>query len=62
MLRKYEYKRPGLLDEIPHVKLIRGVVIVRKEDAKKLIDFLKKFNAEYHVKIVELTKSYIRNL
>lgn len=53
---KYKYKRSGLLNEIPYVKLIRGVIIVRKRDANKVIKLLKKFDAEYHVRIVELTK------
>lgn len=38
---KYEYEREGLLTDIPHVKLMRGVFIVRKQDKKKVTDFLK---------------------
>ncbi len=30
---RYVYRRKGLLDEIPHLRLIRGVSIVRTEDA-----------------------------
>ncbi len=29
----YVYRRKGLLDEIPHVRLIRGVITVGTEDA-----------------------------
>lgn len=43
---RYTYRRPGFLDEIPHVRVIRGVVIVRVEDAEKVLDFLKRFGAE----------------
>ncbi len=28
---RYVYRRKGLLDEIPHVRLIRGVILVRME-------------------------------
>jgi len=44
-----------LLDEIPHARLIRGVVIVSARDAGKVIKFLRKLNAEIHVRKVELT-------
>ena len=40
---RYRYRRKGLLDEIPYKKLIRGVIIVRNEDKKKVIDFLRDF-------------------
>ena len=49
------YRRKGLLDETPHVKLIRGVIIVSTRDAKEVIKFLKEFNAEVHVRDVVLT-------
>ncbi len=38
---KYEYDREGLLTDVPHVKLMRGVFIIRKQDKKKIGDFLK---------------------
>lgn len=54
---KYTYHRHGLLDEIPHVKLIRGVIITQVKDAPKLIDLLKKHGAEYHIREVRLNQS-----
>jgi len=53
--RGKRYRRKGLLDEIPHVRLIRGVVIVSARDAGKVIKFLRKLNAEIYVRKVELT-------
>ncbi len=53
--RGKRYRRIGLLDEMPHVKLARGVVIVSTRDAKEVIKFLRKFNAEAHVRSVILT-------
>jgi len=55
MTRGKRYRRRGLLDEIPHVKLIRGVIVVSTRDTKEVIKFLRKFNAEIHVRKVELT-------
>jgi hypothetical protein len=34
---RYRYRRKGLLDEIPHVKLYTGVVILRKEDVRRVV-------------------------
>jgi hypothetical protein len=51
---KYHYRRKGILDDIPHIKLIRGVVMVSNDNAEKVIEFLKEFNAEYYVRDVIL--------
>ena len=51
---KYMYKRSGFLDSIPHVKVIRGVVIVRSEDEGKVMNFLREFGAEVYAWSVEL--------
>lgn len=52
---KYRYHKKGLLEDIPHVKLIRSVIIVSTRDAKEVIKFLREFNAEVHVRDVILT-------
>jgi hypothetical protein len=52
---KYEYRRKGLLDDVPHVRLIRGVVIVRAEDAGRVLALLNELGAEVHSRRVELT-------
>jgi len=51
---KYQYRRTGLLDNIPHIKLIGGVIIVTKDFAEKVIDFLKEYNAEFYIREVIL--------
>ena len=52
---KYRYRRPGILDNIPHHRIIRQVVIVRTEDAVSVVEFLEKYDALVHTRIVELT-------
>ena len=42
------------MDDIPHIKFIRGVVIVSNDNAEKGIDFLKEFNVEYYFRAVIL--------
>lgn len=51
---KYQYRRHGLLDNIPHIKLIGGVIIIKKDFAEKVIDFLKGYNAEFYIREVIL--------
>jgi hypothetical protein len=51
---KYRYRRHGLLENIPHIKLMGGVIIVKKDSTKKLIDFLRVYEAEFYVRDVIL--------
>ena len=53
---KYRYHRHGLLDEIPHRKLIRGVIVIRPQDEKKVKEFLKNFSAEIYIREIRLTE------
>lgn len=41
---KYNYHRHGFLEDIPHRKILRGVVILRKQDSEKVLDFLGKYS------------------
>ena len=61
---KYIYERKGLLDVIPHILInpIRSVIIVKKENAKNILDFLKEFDAEVYTKEIKLEKEDIKNL
>lgn len=49
------YRRRGLLDEIPHIKLVRGAIIVSARDGKEVVRFLREFNAEVQARDVVLT-------
>lgn len=52
---KYKYVRKGLLSEIPHVRLVRSVFIVREEDYAKVVKFLEKHGAKVLLRDVILT-------
>jgi len=43
-----------LLNTIPHIKLIGRVIIVTKDVAEKVIDFLKEYHAEYYIRNIIL--------
>ena len=53
---KYVYRRKGLLDEIPHMRRIRGMVIVRTLDTKRVVEFLTSLGAEVQLRTVEPTE------
>ena len=46
---KYNYKRKGLLDEIPHTRISKGVILIDKRHKIKLLRPLKKYGASYTV-------------
>ncbi len=52
---KYTYRRHGLLESIPHRKLLRGVLILRNEDTAKVINFLEQYSLTMHVREIKLT-------
>ena len=41
--KRYIYKREGLLDEIPHIKVDRSVFIIMREHMKKMMKFLEEW-------------------
>jgi len=54
---RYSYRRRGMLDEIPHVRLYWGAVIVRREDAGRLIDEVRQNGGTAMSRIVKLTEA-----
>jgi len=59
---RYRYRRPGFLSRIPHVRVIRNVVLVREEDGPRVVEFLKQHRAEVHEWTVELRPQDARAL
>ena len=53
---RYQYQRRGILDEYPHLKLQRGVLVVRKEDAEPIISFLESYNSEIFARDIVLSE------
>lgn len=52
---KYIYWRKGLLDDVPYLRLIRGVIIVGEKDSKRVVEFLKGQDAKVHIRKVTLS-------
>ena len=58
---RYRYEREGLLSRIPHVRMIRGVLIIREEDLEAVHKFLRSV-AEVQTRRVVLTREDKRQL
>jgi len=41
--KRYEYRRPGLLDEIPHIRVADSAFIVAMEHMKRMQQFFKEW-------------------
>lgn len=53
---RYKYRRRGILDGIPHVRLYWGAVIVRKEDAGRFIEAVKENGGTAYQRKIALLK------
>ena len=59
---KYHYHRRGLLDDIPHKKLIRGVIIIEEKYLYTVKKFLEEYNATVFIRKIILTEDDEREL
>jgi len=56
---KYTYKRKGVLEEIPHIKVARAVIIVCNQDAQKVEKVIKSVNGKYQIFTIEVKSSML---
>lgn len=56
----YFYKREGVLNGVPHLRLLRGVILVKPNDQKKVVDILKKYKTKHSIFTVEVKSSLLR--
>jgi len=59
---RYHTRVKGLLDTIPSIRYFNSIIIVRKEDSKKVISFLQINNAIVHAWKVELLREEAKKL
>lgn len=63
--KRYEYRRPGLLDEIPHVKVADSAFIVAMEHMKRVEEFFDAWSEKVEcemMKIMMQDRDIIRQL
>lgn len=61
---KYSYPRPGILDQIPHIRPLewRAVLVTRSRDASKVIQILEEYGAQIYARRILLDKDDLRIL
>lgn len=60
---KYTSRVRGLLDDIPHLRVGKGILIVNKDDERLLFDFLKDRKVEdIFIREIILTKDDVNKL
>jgi hypothetical protein len=59
---KYRYQRKGFLDDFPHLKLQSGVIVVRRQNTRAILSFLKEYNSEIFMRDIILTKRDLKLL
>jgi len=57
---KYTYEREGLLSDVPHMKLTGSVIITDAKNARKVVNFLKKYNVPFFMRTIKLRKSDVK--
>ncbi len=53
---RYRYRVPGLMQGVPHRRLIRGVFLVGTQDRDRVAGFLREWGADFHVRRVRLER------
>ena len=58
----YQYKRKGLLASLPHLRLLKGAIVTRKEGLIKLKPIFKKYKVKYQIYDILINKSRLKNI
>ena len=58
----YQYKREGLLSKIPCLRLLKGALVIKKEDMHKIKPLLKRYKVKYTVYDIIIDKSKLKKV
>ncbi len=59
---KYTYRKRGILDEMPHIKLVRSVIVVSSNKSTPIINLIKKYGINAYIRDILLTEDDINKL
>ncbi len=51
--KRYVYRRPGLLEGVPHVKVADSAFIIAMEHAKRIMDYFDEWSDKVEVEMME---------
>lgn len=52
--KRYEYRRHGILDEVPHIKVADSAFIVAMEHMKKMEQFFDEWHEKVHCEMMKI--------
>jgi hypothetical protein len=55
----YLYKRGGVLSNLPHLRLIRGVIVVKAKDSSRIISVLESYKVKPKVFNISIESSML---
>lgn len=58
----YQYKRKGILSQIPHLRLVKGAFIIKKADINKIKPVLKKYKVKYEIYNLLISESKLTKI
>ena len=58
---QYQYKRKGVLADIPSFRILKGAVIIKTEDQSKVSSVLRKGKVEYNIYDIVVNQSMLKN-
>ena len=64
-VKKYRYRRPGLLDEIPHRRISDSVFMVAMEDMRQVMEYFDQWQEKVEWEMMEMMmerERFLKNL
>jgi len=58
----YQYKREGILSQIPHLRLLKGALVIKKDDMGKMKLILTKYGVKYEVYDILIRESKLKKI
>jgi len=58
----YQYKREGILSKIPCLRLLKGAIVIKKEDMGKIRPLFKKYKVKYTIYDILIEKSELKKI
>jgi hypothetical protein len=58
----YHYKRKGLLSQIPHLRLLKGALVINSTDINKIKLLLRKYGIKYEIYDILIKESKLKKV
>lgn len=56
----YQYKRKGILSEINHLRLLKGAIIIKKDEINKVRPYFNKYKVKYQTYDISINPKLLK--